>query len=142
MLLQSLFYWPNRPLRGINWYRHFLCRRPACRQVGRPTSNIAVPASHPLLVRLAALANPDGGWGYHAGKASHPEPTCLALLAFGTARDPFAQVIANGLAALERNHQPDGGYRLTDGRPEAGWPTAIALFTKLGRLGGVATRSR
>ncbi len=88
-------------------------------------------ASQPLLVRLAALANPDGGWAYHAGKASHPEPTCLALLALGTEKEQFAQAIANGLAALERSHQPDGGYRLPDGRPEAGWPTAIALFTKL-----------
>jgi uncharacterized protein (DUF362 family) len=35
------------------------------------------------------------------------------------------------LAALERAGQPDGSYRLTDGRPEAGWPTAIALFTRL-----------
>jgi len=90
-----------------------------------------VSASQELLSRLATLANPDGGWGYHAGKASHPEPTCLVLLAFSTAREQFAQQIANGLASLERNHQPDGGYRLTDGRPEAGWPTAIALFTKL-----------
>ena len=65
-------------------------------------------ASHPFLTRLAALANPDGGWGYHAGKATHPEPTCLALLALGTAREQFAQQITNGLAALENNHQPDG----------------------------------
>jgi uncharacterized protein (DUF362 family) len=91
-----------------------------------------VSASQELLTRLAALANPDGGWGYHAGKASHPEPTCLALLALGTARDRFAQPIANGLGALERHRQPDGGYRLADGRPEAGWPTAVALFTRLG----------
>jgi uncharacterized protein (DUF362 family) len=90
-----------------------------------------VPASHELLSRLASIANPDGGFGYHAGKASHPEPTCLALLAFGTAREQFAQQIANAQASLERNHQPDGGYRLTDGHPEAGWPTAIALYTKL-----------
>jgi uncharacterized protein (DUF362 family) len=90
-----------------------------------------VSASHELLTRLAALANPDGGWGYHAGKASHPEPTCLALLALSTAREPFAQPIANGTASLERNHQPDGGYRLPEGRPEAGWTTAVALFTKL-----------
>ena len=88
-------------------------------------------ASHELLSRLAALANPDGGWGYHAGKASHPEPTCLALLALNAERDAFAQPIANGLAALERNRQPDGSYRLADGRPEAGWPTAVALYTRL-----------
>jgi uncharacterized protein (DUF362 family) len=90
-----------------------------------------VSASHSLLTRLAALANPDGGWGYRAGKASHPEPTCLALLAVATAREAFAQQVASGLAALERDRQPDGGYRLPEGRPEAGWTTPIALFTKL-----------
>ncbi len=88
-------------------------------------------ASHELLTRLAALANPDGGFGYHAGKASHPEPTGLALLAFGTAREQFVQPIDNGLAALEHNRQPDGGYRLADGRPEAAWTTAIGLYAKL-----------
>ena len=88
-------------------------------------------ASRALLSRLAAFANPDGGYGYHAGKASHPEPTCLALLAFATAREPFAPQIANALAALERNRQPDGGYGLAGGRPEATWTTAIALFTRL-----------
>ncbi|QJW94427.1 DUF362 domain-containing protein [Frigoriglobus tundricola] len=90
-----------------------------------------MPASHELLTRLAAHANPDGGWGYYAGKASHPEPTGLALLALANAREAFAQHIANGLISLERNRQPDGSYRLTDGRPEAAWPTAVALYTRL-----------
>lgn len=84
-----------------------------------------------LLARLAACANPDGGWGYHSGKASHPEPTSLALLALQSAADEFATAISTGLAALERHRQPDGGYRLANGRPEAEWSTAIALFTKL-----------
>jgi uncharacterized protein (DUF362 family) len=84
-----------------------------------------------LLDRLARLANPDGGWGYHAGKATHPEPTCLALLALSTARDRFARAIANGLAALHLHRAPDGAYRLADGRPEALWPTALALFAQL-----------
>lgn len=89
------------------------------------------PSHAPLLIRLAALANPDGGFGYHAGKATHPEPTCLALLAFSTARESFAQQIANATAALERHHSPDGAYRLAESRPEAAWPTAIALFTRI-----------
>lgn len=87
--------------------------------------------SHALLTRLVAAANPDGGWGYTAGTASHPEPTCVALLALGTAREVFTGPLANGLAALERHRQPDGGYQLAGARPEAGWPTAIALFTQL-----------
>jgi hypothetical protein len=82
-----------------------------------------VADSHPLLDRLAALANPDGGWGYAAGKASHPEPTCLALLALGAARARFASQVASGLAALEKHRQPDGGYLLgTAARRPAGRP--------------------
>ncbi len=88
-------------------------------------------ASHPLLTRLAALVNPDAGWGYQSGKASHPESTCLALLAMATDRSSYTQQIANSLAALEGARQTDGGYRLPDGRPEAEWTTAIALFTRL-----------
>ncbi|MBY0457108.1 MAG: hypothetical protein K2V38_07215, partial [Gemmataceae bacterium] len=84
-----------------------------------------------LLARLASLANPDGGWGYLAGKASHPEPTCFALLALAGEREHFQAPVANGLASLQRNYQADGTYRLADSRPEAGWPTAIALFARL-----------
>ncbi|MBM3979534.1 MAG: DUF362 domain-containing protein [Planctomycetes bacterium] len=84
-----------------------------------------------MLDRLAALANTGGGWGYHAGSASHPEPTCLALLALNAARADFEPVVARGLAALDAHRAPDGTYRLADGRPEAAWPTAIALFTRL-----------
>ncbi|MCI0700064.1 MAG: hypothetical protein L0241_03140, partial [Planctomycetia bacterium] len=88
-------------------------------------------ASRPLLTRLAALANPDGGWGYSAGSITHPEPTSLALLALATDRDTFATQLAAGLAALELHRQSDGGYRLAGSRPEAGWPSAIALFARL-----------
>jgi uncharacterized protein (DUF362 family) len=82
-----------------------------------------------LLDRLARLANPDGGWGYHAGKAAHPEPTCLALLALSTDHQAHRTALANGMVALQRHRAPDGAYRLADGRPEALWPTALALFT-------------
>jgi uncharacterized protein (DUF362 family) len=100
-----------------------------------------VDAAPDLLARLAALANPDGGFGYHAGKASQPEPTCLALLALGTARDRFGPQIAAALASLERNRTPDGGYKLTDGRPEAAWPTAVVLFTRIA-LGATADETK
>ena len=75
-------------------------------------------SSHALLARLAALANADGGFGYAAGKASHPEPTCVALLAFATARDAFAPQITNALAALERSASaPDLLPRLAKSKP-------------------------
>ncbi len=71
---------------------------------------------------------PDRGWGYHAGKATHPEPTCLALLAFSVAREQFShsrlRTVRPHLNAITN---PTAVYRLADGRPEAGWPTAIAL---------------
>ncbi|MEZ5319348.1 MAG: hypothetical protein R2752_18250 [Vicinamibacterales bacterium] len=41
-----------------------------------------------LAERLAAAANPDGGWPYYAGRASRLEPTCWALLALTA--DPAA----------------------------------------------------
>jgi len=84
-----------------------------------------------LLDRLARLANPDGGWGYRAGTATHPEPTCLALLALSTDHEGFRTALANGMVALQRHRAPDGAYRLADGRPEALWPTALALYTFL-----------
>lgn len=70
---------------------------------------------------LRNTVSPDGGWGYRADQPAHLEPTCLALLA-GT---------ESGLAALEQHAGGDGSYRLARGRPQAVWPTALVLFTKV-----------
>jgi uncharacterized protein (DUF362 family) len=83
-----------------------------------------------FLNSLAALAHPDGGWGYSPGLAAAPEPTCLALLALTAEPEAFAPVIAAGVQALLRCARPDGSYRLAVGRPEAVWPTAQVLFTR------------
>ena len=77
---------------------------------------------------LAAAAHPEGGWGYIPGQPAHPEPTCLALLALSAEPERFAQSIAAGLQALDRNASADGSYRFARGRSEAAWPTALALF--------------
>jgi uncharacterized protein (DUF362 family) len=84
---------------------------------------------------LAAMAHAEGGWGYLPGQPAHPEPTCLALLALSAEPERFAQAMAAGLQALERQAASDGSYRLARGRSEAAWPTALALFTRaaLGR---------
>lgn len=81
------------------------------------------------LDHLAAQACPGGGWGYAAENAAHLEPTCLALLAL--AREPlrYAQVLESGRNRLRQWVGADGLYRLERGRPEAIWPTALALFT-------------
>ena len=41
----------------------------------------------PLVSALLRSRNPDGGWGYYAGKASRLEPTCWTLLALGREAD-------------------------------------------------------
>jgi uncharacterized protein (DUF362 family) len=92
------------------------------------------------LALLASLARPDGGWGYRAGQPAHLEPTCLALLALAD-RGGDVQVLGKGLEFLHRHRQPDASYRLDRGRPEAAWPTALALFTLL-RLGESPDRWR
>lgn len=86
------------------------------------------PARELALLRehLIAACNPDGGWGYYAGKASRLEPTCWALLALPDA-DPDV---------LRRWPHADG---LLLERPEG---TAnygfhgLALLTLLGRGAG------
>ncbi len=89
----------------------------------------------PHLDKLAALAHPEGGWGYAPGQAAHLEPTCLALLALAAHRDRHPDAVKQGLAFLDRCHHGDGTYRLARGREEAVWATALVLFVKavLGR---------
>jgi uncharacterized protein (DUF362 family) len=83
------------------------------------------------LSALASLAHPDGGWGYSPGQMAHLEPTCLALLALAPEAERHRAVFDSGLAVLQRSQGPDGFYRLERGRPEAVWPTSLALLTQL-----------
>src|SRR5262245_10689816 len=80
--------------------------------------------------RLAAAALPAGGWGYHPGQAAHLEPTCLGVLALSADPAKYSAAIAGGWAAVESHAHAEGSYRLTRGRPQAAWPTAVTLFTK------------
>ncbi len=82
------------------------------------------------LESLAALACPDGGWGYTPGQAAHLEPTCLALLALSREPQRFQVIIDTGKAWLEKCAPGDGSYRLARGRSEAVWPTALVLFVQ------------
>ncbi|QDU20507.1 DUF362 domain-containing protein [Urbifossiella limnaea] len=82
------------------------------------------------LDRLAELAAPGGGWGYQPGQPAHLEPTALAVLALSADRTRYATVIDAGVAAIEANRAADGTYRLTRGRPQAVWPTALVLFAE------------
>jgi uncharacterized protein (DUF362 family) len=87
------------------------------------------------LERLASLAHGEGGWGYVPDQPAHLEPTCLALLALSLEHDRFHDAIETAWRTVDANRADDGTYRLTRGRQEAAWPTALVLFTQsaLGR---------
>ena len=85
---------------------------------------------HRHLDTLASLAHVDGGWGYAPSQPAHLEPTCLALLAFSLERDRYQPIIDRGLQALQQNATAQGTYRLSRGREEAIWPTALVLFAQ------------
>jgi hypothetical protein len=58
---------------------------------------------------LLAGRNPDGGWGYYAGKASRLEPTCWALLSLLEDRRPEdASLVDAGLRLLAKWQRADG----------------------------------
>jgi uncharacterized protein (DUF362 family) len=84
----------------------------------------------PYLERLAAEALTDGGWGYARSQPFHLEPTCLALLALSLDAAQYRTQIDSGRAALARSQASDGTYRLSRGREEALWPTALVLFVQ------------
>src|SRR5262245_26926233 len=83
---------------------------------------------------VVALACPEGGWAYGPGQSPHLDPTCLALLSLAPRREQHAALFAQALAFLDQCALGDGTYRLTHGRHEAAWPTALVLFT-LAELG-------
>ncbi len=87
--------------------------------------------THDHLQALAALAHPEGGWGYAPGQAAHLEPTCLALLALAPEAARFTDVFEGGARYLRESACADGTFRLARGRQEAVWPTALALFTRV-----------
>lgn len=79
---------------------------------------------------LAGSASADGGFGYHRGQPTHLEPTCLASVALAAEAERFAPQIAAAVNAIQQHAHPDGSYRLTRGRQQAVWPTAMVLFTR------------
>lgn len=79
---------------------------------------------------LAASASSDGGFGYHRGQPTHLEPTCLAVLALAAEPQKYAAQVTSALNAIQQHANADGSYRLTRGRQQAVWPTALVLFTR------------
>jgi len=89
------------------------------------------------LSALDALAHAEGGWGYAPNQPAQLEPTCFALLALAQHPAQHAAALERGLAFLHKCRLPNGSFRLPDGRPEAFWPTPLALFT-LAALGNAS----
>jgi hypothetical protein len=79
-----------------------------------------------LLEFLRATQNPDGGWGYFAGKQSWLEPTVYAALALHGDPDSTGAVTrAWRLAASWQN--PDGGWRPCAVDGASTWVTALGV---------------
>src|SRR5262245_5831434 len=96
---------------------------------GHPTTEES-HAMTDLPAQLAALACPEGGWGYAPGRPPQLEPTGLALLALSSRREKYADAISAGRRWLETCAAGDGTYRLSRGRREAAWATALALVAR------------
>ncbi len=86
--------------------------------LGLRAAGAAIPA--PAVQRLAAAANPDGGWGWTAGIASDVDSTAIALQALAAAGEPAnAPAVVAGLTYL-RNVQlsnSDGGFAASPDQP-------------------------
>lgn len=84
-----------------------------------------------LGARLAALRqsqNPDGGWGYFAGKASWLEPTAYAALAL--AGEPAADRAWKLLSSWQL---PDGSWKPSASVDVANWGTSLCTTIAMAR---------
>lgn len=81
----------------------------------------------PAYADLLARALPDGSFAVAPGADPRPDATAWAALAlFAAGRAPEALVAAR--QALVRAQWPDGRVPVLAERPEAAWPTALALL--------------
>lgn len=79
------------------------------------------------LIRRAGL---DGGFAAADGEASRPDATAWAAMALFAA-NKAPELVASARAALAAAQSPDGRLALVPERPEAAWPTALALLAWL-----------
>ncbi|KHK03310.1 hypothetical protein [Desulfovibrio sp. TomC] len=89
--------------------------------------------SHALAPHIDALlrrAGPDGAFAVAEGSASRPDATAWAAMALSVVGGAGEQVAA-ARSALVAAQLPDGRVPVLPGRPEAAWPTALALLAWL-----------
>lgn len=84
----------------------------------------------PYCEALVRRAAPDGSFAVAEGTASRPDATAWAALALFAAGEA-PQLVAAARAALAAAQSPDGRLALLPERPEAAWPTALALVAWL-----------
>lgn len=72
------------------------------------------------------MQNPDGGWGYFAGKSSWLEPTAYAVLALTSEAGP-AGAAERGFRLIRSWQRPDGAWKPCAGVDDAHWSTALAV---------------
>lgn len=84
----------------------------------------------PYYDALIRRAGPDGGFAVAEGAASRPDATAWAAMAlFAAGLAP--ELVAAARSALAAAQSPDGRLPLLPERPEAAWPTALALLAWL-----------
>ena len=84
-------------------------------------------ASYDALIRRAA---PDGAFAAAEGEASRPDATAWAAMALFAA-NKAPELVAAARAARAAAQSPDGRLALVPERPEAAWPTSLALMAWL-----------
>ena len=81
------------------------------------------------LEALAALALPDGGWGYAPNQGAHLEPTCLCCWLWARRAGASQERHRRRQMFLQKCAVGRRTYRIERGRDEAVWPTSMVLFT-------------
>lgn len=117
---------------------------PAMQTAGETT--VAESLREQLWSRLLAAQNPDGGWGYQAGRPSAAEPTAWALLGLRTAageRLPQVSPRMHQARHWLEQQQTDQGFWTTPAAAIPGiWVTALAGLALAGAGGSAAALSR
>lgn len=91
---------------------------------------MVLPALAPYIDALLRRAGPDGAFAVAEDSASRPDATAwaaMALSAVGVAGEKVAAARSSLVAA----QLPDGRVPVLPGRPEAAWPTTLALLAWL-----------
>ncbi len=92
---------------------------------------------------LRSVQNPDGGWGFHPGSESRPEPTSWALQALLQFPGPDTQMlVSRGFQFLRSSQRPDGSWAFVSGGKEGSWVTALACWVLLAQEDSVEAVSR